>query len=548
MGSELAVTSPDGKTKTIRLESKALSLGRSSVNELCYPEDIGLSRQHMMFECDGDQWTVRDLGSKNGTFVNGVRVTDRRPLKPGDRVVASRIVLTYEPAQGDPGKTVIFEGLGSSAPANVTVVTTLESLLKRETKDPRAMTAPGTPQWGSPITALVRVGRELAVRRPLPELYPAILDLSMEACGARRGVLLTLEKGTLAVQASRGEGFRISNTVRDRVLEAKSSLLVRDAQQDEALRLQMSIVEQRVRTLMAVPLQTDNQVIGLIYVDTPQFLREFTSDDLSLLTVLANVAGLRIERERLAEVEQAERLMAAELEQAAEIQHQLLPTAAPDVPGLELAGYNAACRTVGGDYYDFLTYPDGRIGIVIADVAGKGMPAALLMAGLQAKVQALVDAPGDTADMVGRLNRGMAATCPRNRFVTLFFGVLDPGNGKLAYCNAGHNPPFLVRPNGEISPLEGGGPVLGVLPAMRYQEQYARMGAGDVMLLYSDGVTEACNPAGEEFEDRVKEILIEKRGESAAAIVQSVHEAVAAWIAGQPPADDITVVAARRTK
>jgi sigma-B regulation protein RsbU (phosphoserine phosphatase) len=203
---------------------------------------------------------------------------------------------------------------------------------------------------------------------------------------------------------------------------------------------------------------------------------------------------------------------------------------------------------VGGDYYDFLTYPDGRIGIVIADVAGKGMPAALVMASLQAKVQALADTPGDTADMVGRLNRGIAGACPPNRFVTLFFAVLDPRSGELAYSNAGHNPPFLVRPNGEIAALEGGGPPLGILPAIRYQEEHGRMEPGDVLLLYSDGVTEAFNPAGEEFDERVKDVVVEKRGEPAAAIVEAVHEAVAAWTAGQPATDDITVVVARRTE
>ncbi len=225
-------------------------------------------------------------------------------------------------------------------------------------------------------------------------------------------MLLTVEKGSLVVQASRGDGFRISTAVRDRVLEGRASVLVRDTSLDEALRMRHSIVEQSVRTLMAVPLQTDNQVIGLLYVDSPQFARQFSSDDLNLLTVMANVAGIRIERERLAEVEQAERLMAAELEQAAEIQRQLLPASAPALPGLDLAGYTAACRTVGGDYYDFLEYPDGRVGIVIADVAGKGMPAALVMASLQAKVQALADTPGSIAELVGRLNRGMVGHVP----------------------------------------------------------------------------------------------------------------------------------------
>ncbi len=545
MARELAIASPDGKSRTIHLEGNSLSLGRSSANELCYPEDAGLSRQHVILEREGEHWTARDLGSKNGTFINGIRITEKRRLRPGDRIVASRVVLTYEPGRADAGRTVFFES--AAVPAGLTVATTLESLLRNEAIDSKATPGGLAAHWASPITTLVRAGRELTVRRPLPELFQAILDLALEASGARRGVLLTLEKGNLVVQASRGEGFHISTAVRDRVLEGKTSVLVRDTAQDEALRQRCSIVEQSVRTLMAVPLQTDNEVIGLLYVDSPQFAREFTGDDLNLLTVMANVAGIRIERERLAEVEQAERLMAAELEQAAEIQRQLLPAAAPAVPGLELAGYNAACRTVGGDYYDFLEQSGGRVGIVIADVAGKGMPAALLMASLQAKVQTLAETSGSTAELVARLNRGMAAACPRNRFVTLFYGVLNPRSGELAWCNAGHNPPLLVRGRGELTALEGGGPVLGVVPSFRYEEQRGSMEPGDVLVLFSDGVTEACNPAGMEFESCLKKLVVEKRAEPAGEIVKAVYEAVRAWIAGQAPADDITLVVARRS-
>lgn len=547
MGQELAITSPDGNVSSLRLEGDRLTLGRSVGNELCYPEDVGLSRQHMALEREGDHWVVYDLGSKNKTFVNGVATTGRVRLRPGDRIVASRVTLVYEPAGVPPEHTVLFER--TPVPTGDTVSTTLQRLLSGDATTVRPAPGAGAPLWGTPVTALLRAGRELAMRRPLPELFQVILDLAIESVGARRGVLLTGEKGRLAVQATRGEGFRISTAVRDHVIEGRTSLLVRDVQRDEALRGRVSIVHQGVRALMAAPLQTDERVIGLIYVDTPQLLKEFTEDDLNLLTVMANVAAIRIERERLVEVEQAEKLMAIELEQAAEIQGRFLPGCAPTIPGWDLAGYNTPCHMVGGDYYDFLPYPDGRVALVIADVAGKGMPAALMMTCLQAKVHAIAEYGHDPAEIVTRLNRSIAATCPNNRFVTLFFGVAHPQTGELTYCNAGHNPPLLVHRHGEALRLEGGGPVLGILPSLTFQEHACRLEPGDALLMYSDGVTEAVNPAEEEFgEERLAELLRERRQEPAQAIVDAVHDAVQDFTAGQPPADDITVVVARRVE
>lgn len=540
MPRELAVSVAGGEAKTIRLEGEGLSLGRAGANQLNYPEDLGLSRQHLALEREGDGWLVRDLGSKNGTFVNGVRIAGSHRLRRGDRITASRVTLVYEPAPTGPEKTVLFEGV--PVPEGHTVSVTLGNLLGGEGR-PEA----GVAHWGSAVTALVRVGRELAARRPLPELFEVSLNLALDAVGAQRGVLITSEKGRLAVQAARGDNFRISTAVRDRVLEGKTSVLVQDVERDEALRERGSIVRHGVRSLMAVPLQTDERVIGLIYVDTPQLLREFTADDLSLLTVMANVAAIRIERERLVEVEQSERLLEQEFEQAAEVQRRMLPAEAPVVAGVDLAGQTVPCRAVGGDYYDFLAYPDGRVGLVIADVAGKGMPAALMMTGLQAKVQAFAESAAEPEAVVARLNRSLCATYPDNRFVTLVHCILDPRGGEVTYCNAGHNPPLLVRASEEVVRLDEGGPVLGVLPLARFLGQRVRFEPGDVLLLYSDGVTEAVNPAGEEFgEERLVGILKQQGYGAAQAIVTSVYEAVQAWTEGQPAADDITVVVACR--
>jgi phosphoserine phosphatase RsbU/P len=544
MSRELRIQCPDGQMKTIPLTGERLSVGRSSAAELCFPEDAGLSRQHFAFESQGDDWTVQDLGSKNGTFVNNIPLKARLILKPGDRITAGHLVVVFSPDTEDPeAGVVVFEGGDSSSPTTSTVVTSLEGALSSQTM---AIERLG-PKAASPMQALIRAGQELAENRPLSELFQVILDLAIQAVNAQRGVLLILEGDHLVPKAHKGDGFRISTAVRDRVLNEKNSILVRDAQLDDAFKGRMSIVEQKVHTMMAVPLQTKDRIIGLIYVDSPFILREFTKDDLSLLTVMANVAGIKIEHARLAEVEEGERIMKRDLSQAADIQRSMLPEGAPEVPHADLAGFNAPCRTVGGDYYDFFPYPDGRVAMALGDVSGKGMPASLMMAELHARVQVLAEDPGDMAAFMTRLNKATCVKCPSNRFITFFFCVLDLVSGEVKFANAGHNPPILVRASGETKLLEGGGPVLGILPPAIYAEQCEHLDLGDILVLYSDGITEANNPDYDEYgEDRLIEVLKQHRTEPAAAIVDRVTRSLAEFTAGAPQADDITLAVARR--
>lgn len=538
---EIIIQAPDGSARTVRLENARMALGRSSANELCFAEDAGLSRQHLVFERSGDGWQVKDLGSKNGTLVNGQRITAPRALQPGDRISAGHLIIDCAGAPASDQTVIFVEPLEISSGTG-TVVTSLSGALSEGSGE-------GGMESSPQVKALVRAGRELSGHMPLNELFELIMKLSIEAVGAARGVLLTLEGEELIVRAARGEGFRISNAVRDRLLRDKSSILVRDARLDQVLRDSMSIVEQQIRSILAVPLQTDNRVIGIIYLDSPHFVHEFTREDLNLLTVMANIAAIRIEHARLSEVEAVERVLARDMSQAAEIQRRLLPTKVPQMAGVELAGYNAACRTVGGDYYDFIPFPGGEIGMIVGDVAGKGMPAALLMSSLQARVQVLFDEPHDLASRVTRLNRSISTNCPDNRFITFFVGSLDPRNGEFTFCNAGHNPGILVRQNGDVEWLSGGGIILGIMPQATYEQSTRRVEPGDTLVLYSDGVTEARQPnADEEFgEERLASIVAELRGQPAASIVEGVIQRLTAWMDGVPAADDVTLVVARRT-
>ncbi|HLJ47875.1 MAG TPA: SpoIIE family protein phosphatase [Bryobacteraceae bacterium] len=535
---ELKIQGPDGKTRPIPLDRPRITIGRASTNELCYPEDAGLSRQHLSIERSGDGWVVTDLGSKNGTFVNGMRLSAPHQLRPEDRVTAGHLVIETADRVPAMDKTVVFID-PAQAPSSASTVISLDGVLAKDKGFEAA----------AHMRALVRAGRELSENLPLPKLFELILELSIEAVGAARGVLMTLENEELVLRAAKGEGLRMSGAVRDRVLTDRQSWLVRDARLDEALAGRMSIVEQQIRSMIAVPLQTEERVIGLIYLDSPFFVREFTAEDLELLTVMAAIAAVRIERVRLAEVEQAERIMAKDLQQAAEIQRGLLPSEAPKVEGFDIAGFNLPCRTVGGDYYDFIPSADGRIAILVADVAGKGMPAAMLMSNLQARAQVLFEDPTDLASLVVRLNRVLRANCPSNRFITFFVGVLEPATGELTYVNAGHNPPLLVRSDNSIETLPATGLILGILPAAQYEQKTCTLRPGELLVLFSDGVTEASKPTvDEEYgEDRLADAVKAMRGKPSKEIIDAIQAQVFSFLAGYPAADDITLIVAQRT-
>jgi serine phosphatase RsbU (regulator of sigma subunit) len=330
-------------------------------------------------------------------------------------------------------------------------------------------------------------------------------------------------------------------------MRERASMLVQDANTDSLLRTSQTIVQQKVKSLMAVPLQTESQVIGILYVDSPMIIHPFDADDLSLLTVFANIAAIRIEHARLVEVEHTERLMAHDLEQAADIQRSVYPQYPPKLEGLELAGRSLPCRSIGGDYYDYIPMSDGRTLVVIADVSGKGLPAALVVSSLQARMHALAEVQTDIGKLVNRLNTGLKASTPDNKFVTGFLTAIDPATGEMEYTNAGHNPPIIVRASGETELLHAGGPVLGLLGGLTFTATRSRLHPGDMLVMYSDGVSEACNAQDEEFtEDRVGEVARGCLGRSSEDTLMEISKQLRDFLGECAPTDDVTMVVVRK--
>lgn len=541
---ELVISGPEGPPKSVEL-TQDLSLGRSPDNDLAYPQDPWLSRYHLCFETQNGDWFVKDCDSRNGTVINANSLKERRLLRKGDRIYAGHLTIEVRESSHVPAPSIVSFVPQERRSTLETVVTSLDKVLSKAAETGKHEPTAVSNRF---VRALIHAGQELSVHRPLTEVFGTILDLSLSAINSKRGVILTLESnGELLVRASQGKDFSISTAVRDRVLRDKCSLIVKNAQADDAFRLQKSIVLHRVHSMMAVPLQTGDRVIGLIYVDNGAVIHPFSQEDLDLLTVMANIAAIRIEHARLAAVEQTERIMQAELDQASEIQQSLLPADAPIVQGYQFAAHNIPCRTVGGDYYDFLPYPDGRLALIIGDVSGKGMPAALMMSSLQARVEMLLETQPDPASAVGTLNRSLAARCPLGKFITFFYALLDPATGSLAYGNAGHNYPLLIRANGTVERLAAGGLVMGLLSSVRYELNHVQLHDGDLLALYSDGVTEASDGSGQEFgEQGLIDFLVRYRSESADQITRSLVQHVRDWSGASSFADDFTIVLARR--
>jgi serine phosphatase RsbU (regulator of sigma subunit) len=344
-----------------------------------------------------------------------------------------------------------------------------------------------------------------------------------------------------------GRAISLSRTIADRVMKNHESILTSDALFDDRFKAGQSVEIQQIRSLMCVPLWNNREVIGLIYLDSRQRAGLFTRDDLTLLTHLANVAAVKIENARLFEQAVAAERMEQEIQKAAEIQNHLLPTDGPPIAGYDVFGTSLMCRAVGGDYYDYLPLEEGLIGVALGDVAGKGLPAALLMASLQASLRALSELGLPPDNMMTRLNRLLCRTVPENRFVTFFYSLLDPAKHTLTYVNAGQNPPYIVRQGQPAERLAQTGPPLGLFDTTKYTAKTVSMDAGDILVCYSDGVTEARGGTEEEFgEERLTDLVGREHAGTPIDIIKRITEAMLSFCAGHSYQDDVTMVVLKR--
>jgi sigma-B regulation protein RsbU (phosphoserine phosphatase) len=296
----------------------------------------------------------------------------------------------------------------------------------------------------------------------------------------------------------------------------------------------------RTRSEMVAPIISNNEVIGVFDLESDE-LNAYIKDDLEVLMLLASQVAIIIEKVMLHDQLIEKQRLETQLEVARQVQLELLPARDPQLEGFDISAYNFPTEEVSGDYYDWVRIYDDQIGIVIADVSGKGVPAALLMAFLRASLRAATHIGYAPHISMSKVNYLLWESIERNQFVTSFYGTLDASNRTLAYSNAGHNPPLLMEANGKAHFEERGGVPLGMFRDSRYYEYYLTLEPGQVLVLYTDGATEAMNPAGEEYDrDRLVEAVRQCRHLGAREMIEFIHRDVIDWTDGLGAHDDVT--------
>ncbi|MEO8275203.1 MAG: SpoIIE family protein phosphatase [Thermoanaerobaculia bacterium] len=553
----LAVRDP-AAASTRTFDQDEILIGRSDKSDVALA-DRAASRRHARLIRSGESWWLEDLGSRSGTRRNARPLTSRELLSPGDQIaigasliVVHRIGRSEAPpkATAAPAKTS-----ASSLSPGTSYYLRADDLL--HAADSGALGTTALKRHAEQLELLNEVHRALGRSMALPELLELILDCAFKALAPEEGVIVLRDAPGeyRRATARRAPGSQsealLSRTLHEEVIEKRQAALVCDIASDERFGHAQSIRMSGIRSLMAAPLFDDQGPLGMIALDSRANVRSFTTDDLELLTSLASVAALRIRNIALVEEAAERRRLEEEMKLARAIQVGLLPRELPSPAGWSLLGSSVPSRGVSGDYYLATLRKEGaELFAMIVDVSGKGMGAALLTASLEALAAGPVESglsPGAIAPLVSTLlfRRTPAAKYATAMFVSIALG--EAADGRLTFTNAGHNPALLVRADGTVERLGATGPPIGLLADGKFTQEERRLGPGDLLALYTDGIVEACDPEEEEFGmERLEGILIAQRNAALEAISASLDQELHRFVRGTPYGDDRTLVLVRR--
>jgi phosphoserine phosphatase RsbU/P len=519
--------------RTVPLADPVTTLGRRSE---CHVRLAGtdVSRDHADITKEGERYVLRDRGSRFGTFVNGTQVTEQA-LAHGDTIRLGQSAECQIVFQFDSGTSTASISRATSAAGDLRQVSTLLEGL-----------------------------RALGSGRVLDEVLAMVIDSAIEVASAERGfIMLAGADNALEFKMARGRGrvtlsgrsFETSRKIPEQVFETGEAKIVADLLDGDLAAAHTGTVALGIRHVMCVPLvlvryveqaeaDLDQKRIGVLYLDSRERGAILSPVTRSALETLATEAAVAIENARLYREASEKARLEQELRIAAEIQQALMPAGEYAAKYFEVAGTTVPCRAIGGDFFDYLELGETGVGFALGDVSGKGAPAALLTAAVQGMFTIEANEANRPADVLSKINLGLKRRNVESKFVTMFYGMLD-GAGKLTYSNGGHNAPVLLRPAGS-SRLETGGMILGMFDFARYEQEELALAPGDTLVVFSDGISEAQNPEGEEYGDeRLIACLEANREASPAAMREALIASARAFARGANQSDDMTVLIIR---
>ncbi len=511
-----------------------------------------VSREHAVIHLNQGKCYIEDLKSRNGTFVNNQEVTGRILLKDNDRIKICDNLLTFQEVVKKPAlppnlaKTIahIVEEEEEDEEASSTVEASISQSSKQILET----------QPSEKLTFLLNLAADLTQTLAMEELLPKIADSLFQVFRqADRGFIILSDEDKLipkVIKTRRGDdaSARFSRRIVNRCLETGEALLSEDASADKRFDMSQSIADCKIRSVMCAPVvgRSTAKAFGVIQLDTQDRFKKFNQEDLRLLVAVAGQAAVALENAKMHETLVARAGLEHDLRTAHQVQISFLPKKPPQPPGYEFFAHYESAQEVGGDYYDFIPLPGGRWGILIGDVAGKGVPAALLMSKVSSDARfTLLTEPG-LAEAVYKLNELMQEAGMHDRFVTLGACLLDPAGHQVTCVNAGHFPPLLYRKSTgaleEATSRDAAGFPLGVADGIPYEASSVALEPGDALCLFTDGVTEAKNKQDAEFQMQGVLAVLKSGPMTPKAMGERLAAAVKKHFLGCKQHDDITVV------
>jgi len=564
----------------VELSGDRMVMGRHPSCQIVL-DNAAVSRNHAQILESHGTYFLEDLRSRNGTVVNGDKIQGRTELKDGDEIRVCEVVLKFhagappvgepvtpppaEPPQQLERRTTVpdvaekvrqlagpFAGqwLADESGEGSSIITSLDLSSSRH---PRIAVRPE-----AKLRAVMEISQNLARTLKIDEVLPRILESLFKIFPqADRGfvVLKDAATGELQVKALRtrrenqAEVARLSMTILKEAMSKARAILTADAASDKRFNLSESVTNLRIRSVMCVPLVTlGDEVLGAIQIDTLDSALQFSEDDLEVLASVASQAALGLENAQLHTAALRQRDLERDLDFATQVQLGFLPNTRPQVAGYEFFDFYEAAQRVGGDFFDYVSLPDGRLGVSVGDVAGKGVPAALLMARLYSDARYELLSCPTPAEAMTRLNAGLTLGGLGHRFITMAFVILDPKAHTLTIVSAGHPPPLLRTRRGRVEPLatKSASLPLGIRPDTVYQQAEVKIGSGDSVTLFTDGVTEAMNGAHELYGMSRLSAFVKSAPPRAEALGEAIVSNLEEFCAGQPQRDDICLICLHR--